>query len=37
MSIHWWTLIIGLILGATVLQGVIGGLFSKIGVGGKSS
>jgi hypothetical protein len=29
VSIHWWTLLIGIILGATVLQGIVGGVFSK--------
>jgi len=31
MSIHWWTLLIGIILGATVLQSVVGGVFKKVG------
>lgn len=34
MGIHWWTLLIGILLGATVLSGVVGGVFKKVGVGG---
>jgi hypothetical protein len=29
MGIHWFTLLIGILLGATVLNGIVGGLFSK--------
>lgn len=37
MSIHWWTLLIGILLGATVLSGLVTGLGSKVGLGSKAS
>lgn len=36
MGIHWWTLLIGILLGATLLRGLVGGLVSRTGLGSGS-
>lgn len=35
MTIHWWTLLVGVLLGATLLSGFVQGLFRKVGVSGQ--